>query len=302
MLRTQPEQAAPPILGEVPIVGALFSQARQPAADQPAVHRSTLLLELTGQVAARDAAAQLSAVEQAMSDSQRILLSRVIEGAAARPADDLMRVTIVAPRGGRSAAEVYDRLMQIPEFGGQPGMSVTDQDSVLSVEGNARVVGDTLEADVVRLSLPEGSRLHAAISGRGVALSPGQGGTGLSVGSGEIRIIDRGGVTRVRVMPSDGGLILGMVTFDEGEVNFELAAQAADGGRASLRAEYDSRTGVPEGEKQPPHGANRWRMFPAGDGKPHQFKMQWIYDMDRLEQEAAREKLNQSAPRPEIER
>jgi beta-lactamase regulating signal transducer with metallopeptidase domain len=160
---------------------------------------------------------------------------------------------------------------------------ITDQETVLSAH-DVQVEGDTLKARRVSLSLPEGSKLRAVFEGRSVNFEPGaEGNNRVLVTGGTVRIVDESGVTRIQISADsardDVTLVL-TSTVEAGEINFELAA--ADGTLpVSLR--LDTRTGVPEGERQPPHGAIRWNLRTPQNGPGTcELKMQWIYDLSQL--------------------
>jgi hypothetical protein len=164
-----------------------------------------------------------------------------------------------------------------------PGTWATDQETVIAAEG-ARVEGDTLRADAVRVSLPEGSGLRIVLEGRVVAFEPGAAGRNrIRVTSGTVRIVDEAGVTRIRANAAShaGEATLTLTgTSAAGAVGFTLAA---DDGFLPIAIRVDTATGVPAGERQPPHGAVRWKLLapPAGPGAS-ELKMQWIYDLSQL--------------------
>jgi hypothetical protein len=61
---------------------------------------------------------------------------------------------------------------------------------------------------------------------------------------------------------------------------FEISGSSQD---TELSVQVDSQTGVPENEKQPPHGAIRWNLVApmSGQGTVN-FMMQWIYDAGQI--------------------
>ena len=133
----------------------------------------------------------------------------------------------------------------------------------------------------------------------------------MTVERGEMRLLDDTGVSRVRLRlaeliegklkgekpaePEKGavnveaksppnGTLKVTISEDKGEVVMRFKATKADGTPAEIQAELDLKTGVPEGEKDPPSGAIRYRLFDADreEGKPLQVKMQWIYDLTKV--------------------
>ena len=93
--------------------------------------------------------------------------------------------------------------------------------------------------------------------------------------------MDEGGATRLEVRADrDDAALIWSATADAQDNAFEVSA--GEGGTGVV-ARVDSRTGVPEGERQPPHGAVRWKLVApeAGVGLI-EMRMQWIYDVSEV--------------------
>jgi beta-lactamase regulating signal transducer with metallopeptidase domain len=296
----------------VPLIG--FESARSirrritmlAHASQPATRRHQSLMLCMGVVTLGAASAAHALLTAAGGPGPALAGAARVRGAGNDQdgqAATLMRSEVRAQPGGRSDAEVYQRLVRQgliapstprdPWAFSEPGDKgvgvlsrdtwLTDQETVVSAsDGHAE--GDAFQAQHVRLSLPEGSKLRAVFEGRTVAFEPGaEGHYRILVTGGTVQIVDDAGIARVRIRPasSRGDVALVLTgTVEAAEVNFDLET-GNTGTPVSIST--DTRTGVPEGERQPPHGAIRWQLLPPLQGPGSwQLKMQWIYDLSKL--------------------
>ena len=144
-----------------------------------------------------------------------------------------------------------------------------------------------IRAEVTHLNLPEGSKLRAEITGTKLNLKPEIDCTKFEIPNGRIKIISEDGVVRAIGRPpesvQDGTLKL-TVAVQNDEVNFLVSSQSKDGKAVLTEVDFDTETGRPKGEVQPPHKAVRYQLLaPDSVGDPVRVKMQWIYDVKKLE-------------------
>ena len=124
--------------------------------------------------------------------------------------------------------------------------------------------------------------------GRSMTAKQTQGESEIIIDDGQVNLIDAGGVSRVvgrlnADAPKGSKLIL-TATFAHDEITILVSGKDANGKAINVRAELDMETGRPKGEKQPPHGAVRYQLYPEQEGKPLRVKMQWTYEWKKLRQ------------------
>jgi hypothetical protein len=215
------------------------------------------------------------------------------------PSGGGMRAEILAPAEGREPAAILEKgiamfaMQGLPADFSQPGAWMTDQETLVAAEHPRFTAGradartpSILAAEAILLNLPEGSGMRAVFAGERVVVEPGDE-TTITVHGGDVRLVDETGVVRVTGKAGQGETLRLSVRIDAGEVAFVMR-----GSGSAVTATIDDRTGVPEGEAQPPHGAVRWWIgAPAeGEDEPFRMKMQWIYDLHEVQKAAERER------------
>lgn len=207
---------------------------------------------------------------------------------------------------GREPATVlrsYSMILQGHPEGVQfgEGSWLTDQETIVSAH-DARTWDSILEADEVVFNLPEGSNLRAILEGESISLQMEGAMTRMVIPRGEIRLVDATGVARSVASAVDSysameADLLLEVSVENDEIVFRTRAEA-DGEPIPVRVVLDLTTGIPEDEEQPPHGAIRyWLRSPQGEDDPIRLKMQWIYDLSRLQDEVETEPERERASR-----
>ena len=206
---------------------------------------------------------------------------------------------------GREPQEVLRRysLFRGPSDGVRfdEGSWITDQETIVSAH-DARTWDSVLEADEVVFNLPEGSNLRAILEGESISLQMEGAMTRMVIPRGEIRLVDATGVARSVASAVDSysameADLLLEVSVENDEIVFRTRAEA-DGEPIPVRVVLDLTTGIPEDEEQPPHGAIRyWLRSPQGEDDPIRLKMQWIYDLSRLQDEVETEPERERASR-----
>lgn len=195
---------------------------------------------------------------------------------------------IVATQEKRNPLRLLDMIER-----GQPthGLWITDQETVASSSSASREK-NVLEAVEFNLNLPEGSSLKAQLEGESVTIKQEDAKSDIAVKGGLVKILDEGGVTRMTARAAGENARKAVLhlsaVMDTGEVAFKVRADV-DGKEVPVRIELDLKTGIPEAEEQPPHGAIRWwlRAEEAQRDKPVQLKMQWVYSAEELRKEQA---------------
>ncbi len=233
--------------------------------------------------------------------------------------ESLRSAVILAPPGQRDPTRLIEMMRQAhPELGADDLKSgtATEQETLLSAE-NAVIKENTVTSVSLVVNLPEGSRLKATISGESLKTFPSQKMLTLNVRAGELRVTDEEGVARVVVRAagkveregelhleqaiennqlviryktdpvpavSETNLIL-MITTENNEVVIRVLGKTTDSSQANVQATLDSKTGVPEGEKNPPAGAVRYQLLPADPAKDAtvRYKIQWVHDMSKAD-------------------
>jgi|GEM_PF-5376901 len=234
------------------------------------------------------------------------------QGEQVRAADSQPRMSaeVSARTYGRADGDVYRRLVKsgvIPiapdslrtdlfVFSDRPAArsagvrlpiaTVNEQETVLSAE-RATGQGNTILAEQVRLSLPDGSKLRAVFEGRSVNIEPQVGaGTTIRITGGSVRIVDEHGITRIEAhageQRADATLTLSSSSTTNA-ITFQLIA--ADGVR-SIPVNTVVNPEPPSIKPEVLHGAVKWNLalpanpqFGPGTGE---LKMQWTYDLDKL--------------------
>lgn len=262
---------------------------------------------------APESASQARAVQSQDSASEADKIEAVkSQGANAQAASSQphMSAEVAARTYGRADGDVYRRLVKsgvIPVapdairtdlfvFSDRPAArsagvrlpikTVNEQETVLTAE-RATSQGNTIVAEQVRLSLPDGSKLRAVFEGRSVNIEPQVGaGTTIRITGGSVRIVDEQGITRIEARASEqrAGATLSLSSGSTANaITFQLIA--ADGVRPILVSTVvnpDS-TGI---KPEVVHGSVNWNLampvhsqFGPGTGE---LKMQWTYDLDKL--------------------
>jgi biopolymer transport protein ExbD len=233
---------------------------------------------------ATNSPATATATEEKTRPAQVLVLKREQE--------TVKSAQVVAPTHGRQPDEVWKKVLETEQLRGnnapgRPGEWLTDQETIVS--GSATHDGSSLQARDFLLSLPEGSALRAEFSGDSVEFRHESNKTHIKVHGGSVRLIDPSGVARATATPTIPNAVLEVEAWMNGGGEVVLHVLASRPHRAvPVRVELDSATGVPAEEKQPPHGSVRYRIIPRdqSDKRPTQFKMQWIYELEKLRREA----------------
>jgi len=206
---------------------------------------------------------------------------------------------------GRGPHDVLNRYSFVrgPSDGARfnEGSWLTDQETIVSAH-DAHVWDGILEADEFLLNLPEGSNLQAMLEGESISLAMEGAKTLMVIAGGEIRLVDATGVARAVASAADSdsaleAVLLLEVSVENDEIVFRTRAEA-DGEPIPVRVVLDLTTGIPEDEEQPPHGAIRYWLRPSEhEDDPIRLKMQWIYDLSRLQDEVENEPLGERESR-----
>jgi beta-lactamase regulating signal transducer with metallopeptidase domain/predicted esterase len=212
-----------------------------------------------------------------------------------REASSIKEAMIVASARGREPEAVHEKVQQTMRLQAAAGERVpsggwlTDQETIVSAD-QPEADGNTVKANVILMSLPEGSGLRAELVGESIEFRRDQGKTKIVIRGGQVRLVDDSGVARAVAFPTlvnNGALSVEAWTNDGDETVLQVL-NTGPHLAAPVRVELDWSTGVPTDEKQPPHGAVRYRLLrrDAADKRPTQFKMQWIYDLEILKRDA----------------
>jgi beta-lactamase regulating signal transducer with metallopeptidase domain len=257
---------------------------------------------------APESAAQVPAVQSQFSTTEDVK-AEAVKAQAAR-SQPRMSAEVAARTYGRADGDVYRRLVKsgvIPVapdairtdlfvFTDRPAArsagvrlpvaTVNEQETVLTAE-RATSQGNTIVAEQVRLSLPDGSKLRAVFEGRSVNIEPQVGaGTTIRITGGSVRIVDEQGVTRIEARASEqrAGATLSLSSGSTANaLTFQIIA--ADGVR-SIPVNTVVNPDSPGTKPEVVHGAVNWNLalpvnsqFGPGTGE---LKMQWTYDLDKL--------------------
>lgn len=212
----------------------------------------------------------------------------------------LKRAYINATKGGRSATEMMNHFNQWNRLGNGLGHikmtgRVTNMETIVSA--HPRYLLDVgMDADEMIFNLPEGSGMRAVFTGKNVSITTNKENTKVVVAEGKVELLDAGGVTRATAS-ADGGAdqVVVECRMERGEVVMTLRARRSkpdkDYPNPPMQVRMNLKTGAPEDEKDPPHGAIRYSIFPEDKAKekPARMKMQWHYDMKRLAEDAEAE-------------
>lgn len=209
------------------------------------------------------------------------------------------RVTRAAAQsipGGRSPGEMIEHLMAArPDRRFETGGSITNMETLVSVEKPNYLLGDAMDAAEVRFNLPEGSGLRAEFSGEKVEIQPEKECVQVTITNGKLELIDAGGVVRATASP-DGGAeqLVAECRVESGEVTMVLRTQRIEPSpeypHPPVQVRMNVDTGAPADEGDPPHGAIRYEILPSPQDQPQpvRMKMKWRYDLKRLAEEAQR--------------
>ena len=228
--------------------------------------------------------AQVTLAAAARQDADKKEEPQAVEiKTVAQDAGVIKKVQIDAPGGDRDPST----LLNVLEMQGHPMTegSLTDQETIASA-WKATVERNIVTAQQLNLSLPEGSKLKAVIWGDRVTITRDEAKSQIAAANGRIELIDADGVRRVTLRAAAPATNLALTaSIENGEVAFVASSPDKN---ATLRLDFDRTTGVPENEEQPPHGAVRYDIQPAKDDedKPTRLKMQWIYDVSKLREQA----------------
>ena len=201
-------------------------------------------------------------------------------------------------KAGRSSVDLIKHFANVLERhdGPRPGLSITDMESIVSVIPTKRN-GNTIEANEIVMSLPEGSQARAAFFGNGT-IEPKIEGDRLfylvKFNQGKIQWIDSVGIVRAEAKTvNPESELMADVGVSNGEVVIKLKANPAPAvdRPGAVRVEMNLNTGAPKDEKQPPHRSIRYKIFDESkeEDKPLRLKMMWRYDLDQLVIEAEKE-------------
>lgn len=155
-------------------------------------------------------AVALAAVEEAPAETEPPRLKLELDRTAPT---GLQRAVVDAPALPRDLPLMTRILTERAILGIDANLSgtIVEQETLLSTPGYYRLIeraspeeksaSATLETAKLTLNLPEGSALKAVIEGQQVEVSANNGTTDIKVRSGEARVIDAAGVTRLVIRP-----------------------------------------------------------------------------------------------------
>lgn len=217
--------------------------------------------------------------------------------------DEIRMAVLENPGDQRSPLNLINRFRELYMRTPQPGHGnwVTDEESLVSSERPNYILGDQqtplgMDAMEVVFNLPEGSDIRAEFSGDNVTMEPAGDVTTVTLRNGRIKLIDISGVCRADAS-ADGGADLLIAECKRAGEEYTMRLRTGwsgpdkGSGPTPVQVKFDLAAGARKDEEQPPHRAVRYRLkYDANvPGGPMAIKMQWLYDLKRLANEAVQQ-------------
>lgn len=211
--------------------------------------------------------------------------------------EQITKVALEALAKGRSAAELIKHFSILFDRQGSPKQigSVTNMESIVTAHPRY-LLNNWMDADEASFSLPEGSGTYAEISGERIELKELEDSLQITVTHGKVELLDSEGVVRARAT-ADGGaeqlVIACSISLDEVGMILKTQRLVADPEflQPPVQVQMNVEAQAAADEKDPPHGAVRYEIFPEDKDseRPVRMKMKWRYDMVKLAEEAEEE-------------